>query len=430
MTEASRESKNFLNARLLLVCAVAASVSFPVAIVSIAKLALFLSGLWMLIWSERAGSDHTTHAVNGLPLNVSRAVLLVLVTFSLSLLWTTAESAESVGSIAKYGKLLTILLLPMLLRNRKEIRYAVVTYVLAQFFLVISSWLLFAGLPVPWATSRSAIQEFSVFSTYLDQGIMSAVVAAVCWHLRKLAPGRFGEMGAIAIAILCLANVLFALNGRSGHVVSVVLLSFALMWQFRRRYRWAVVILPALFMLVLLIASPKVQTRIQMAMSEVQEFSIERRADVVKGSSSGIRLHFWHRAIQSIAESPFFGSGVGSWSNEYNRLELQQNPASVKIGERGNPHQEYLQWGVQLGVPGILLFLTFLTAVFRDTLRAPPAEARAAQSVLVALVVACFFNSSIYDALIGDFFCVSLGLMLALAMHPSKVSPKAQVDAL
>jgi O-antigen ligase len=279
--------------------------------------------------------------------------------------------------------------------------------------------MLFAGLPVFWATSKMTSTHYAVFSTYLDQGIMSAVTAAVCWHLRKSAPGRFGRLIAIAIAILCVANVFFVLSGRSGHAVLIVLLSLALTWQLKPRYRWAALILPLLLLGTLSLVSPKVQKRINMVNSEVQEFSIKEGANVISGSSSGIRLHFWHRAVQSMSESPLLGSGVGSWSNEYNRLETQQNPTSFRIGERGNPHQEYLLWGVQLGIPGILLFLTFLAAVFKDTRGADEASARAAQSVLAALAVACFFNASLYDALIGDFFCVALGLMLALTLHTS-----------
>lgn len=422
MTEASLESKKYLNARLLLICSVAASVGLSMALVSIAKFALFIFSLLILIWPYIANSDRTSKTSPATPMHTYRAVLAALAAFSLSLFWTTAETTESVGSIAKYGKLLMILLLPMLLRNRREIVYAITTFVLAQGFLVISSWMLFAGLPVPWATSRMATQEFAVFSTYLDQGVMSAVAAAICWHLRGLAPGRFGKHVAIAIAILCVGNVLFVLNGRSGHVVSVLLLSLALMWQLKPRYRWIVVILPVLLLTVLSVASPKVQKRINMMTDEVREFSIKEGANVMTGSSSGIRLHFWHRAIQSISESPLLGSGVGSWSNEYNRLERQQNPTSIRLGERGNPHQEYLQWGVQLGIPGILLFVAFLMAVFRDALGADQPAKRAVLSVLAALAASCLFNSSIYDALIGDFFCVALGLMLALALDPSKQS--------
>lgn len=428
MTEARLESKKYLSARLLLVCAVSASVGLAVALVSIAKLALFVFGLMILIWPYVNNAKITHDIALRLPINTARAVLAVLAAFSLSLFWTTAQTAESVGSIAKYGKLLTILLLPMLLRNKQEITYAITVFVLAQLFLVMSSWMLFAGLPVFWATSKMASTEYAVFSTYLDQGIMSAVTAAVCWHLRKSAPGRFGRVIAVAIAILCVANVFFVLNGRSGHAVLIVLLSLALTWQLKPRYRWTALILPLLLLGTLSLISPKVQKRVNMVNSEVQEFSIKEGANVISGSSSGIRLHFWHRAVQSISERPWLGSGVGSWSNEYNRLETQQNPASFRIGERGNPHQEYLLWGVQLGIPGILLFLILLAAVFKDTLGADPASARAAQSVLAALAVACFFNASIYDALIGDFFCVALSLMLALTLHTSTSISGARVD--
>ena len=398
------------------------------ALVSIAKLALFVIGLAILIWPHFTSSRLDNETRLTLPLNTARAVLGALLVFTLSLFWTTAETAESFGSIAKYGKLLTILLLPMLLRSKHEIVTAIIIFVMAQFFLVLSSWMLFAGLSVPWATSRFATTTYAVFSTYLDQGIMSAVTAALCWHLRKSAPGRFGDKIAVGIAILCFVNVLFVLSGRSGHLVAIALLSLALTWQLKPRYRWAVLILPLLLLGTLSVVSPKVQYRLNAVKNEVQEFSIKQGANVVTGSSSGIRLHFWHRAVQSISESPLLGSGVGSWSNEYNRLETQQNPASFRIGERGNPHQEYLLWGVQLGVPGIVLFLAFLGAVFRDTLGASQASTRAAQSVLAALAIACLFNSSIYDALIGDFFCVALGLMLALVMHTSRFALGARAN--
>jgi hypothetical protein len=42
---------------------------------------------------------------------------------------------------------------------------------------------------------------------------------------------------------------------------------------------------------------------------------------------------------------------------------------------------------------------------------------RALQTCVAGLAVACLFNSSLYDALIGDFFCVTLGLLLALGAN-------------
>ncbi len=118
-----------------------------------------------------------------------------------------------------------------------------------------------------------------------------------------------------------------------------------------------------------------------------------------------------------MAERPILGSGVGSWSSEFNRLEKKNSLTPNAIEPMGNPHQEYLLWGVQLGLTGILLLLAFLVSVFHDTLKMDVMTARAVQSVLAALTIACLFNSIIYDALIGDFFCVTLGLLLALGSH-------------
>ena len=417
MTATQPATKNILTARLCIVCAVAASVGLPIALISITKLVLFAAALSLLIkglFDARAGNGKF---ITRLPLYTTRAVLIALALFTVSLFWTTAQTAESVGSLAKYGKLLTIILLTCMLRDKQEARYALSAFVTAQAFLVISSWMLYFGIPVPWATSRMATTEFAVFSTYLDQSIMSATAAAVSWHLRFLAPGRYGYFVAISVAVLCVSNVLFVLIGRSGHVVAIALLSLAVMWELPRRFRWVIVILPLILILLFSVTSNKVKSRVEMVKNEVAAFSIEKSASLTAGSSSGIRLHFWHRALQSISESPIVGSGVGSWSNEYNRLEKRSNPASLPISERSNPHQEYLMWGVQLGVPGIFLLLGVLGAILKDTLSMQTQAARATQSALLALAVACLFNSSIYDAQIGDFFCVVLGLLMALGLH-------------
>ncbi len=117
-----------------------------------------------------------------------------------------------------------------------------------------------------------------------------------------------------------------------------------------------------------------------------------------------------------IAQRPLAGAGVGSWSTEYDRLEREVNPDHENINPGSNPHQEYLLWGVQLGVPGLLLIAAFMLSVLRDTLKMETPYARAAQSALLALAVACLFNSTLYDGLIGDFFCVLIGLLLALGL--------------
>ena len=394
----------------------AVSVGLAMAFISIAKLLLFLCVLICLAQSLFSRDQEAAH--NATLACTTPVVLTILAAFAMSLTWTVAPPSDAYGSFAKYGKLLVILMLVLLIRTRREAVYALSAFVLAQLFLFFSSWMLFLQMPVPWATSDMALTKYAVFSSYLDQGIMGGVVAAICWHMRSVFPGRYGKLLAIGIALLAISNVLFVLSGRSGHVVAIALLSVAIMWELPRRYRPAVVVLPFVILAVLYVGSSKVHDRLNMVKSEVQAFSSTESTD----TSSGIRLGFWLSAVRMIKEQPVAGLGVGSWSTEYNRTQRAANPAHRDINGNGNPHQEYLQWGLQLGVPGLVLLMALMVAVFRDTRGMPTATARAAQSTLLALAVACLFNSSLYDALIGDFFCVTLGLLLALGSLERKLA--------
>lgn len=412
--------KKTINFRLALVCLAAASVGLSMALISIAKLLLLLFASCTLLLTQRAPEVRKILAASWTPI----VVLLILATFAVSLFWTVAPQADALGSLAKYGKLLVILVMMALIRDRQEALYALSAFMLAQVFLLASSWMLFAKLPVPWATSNMALTQNAVFSSYLDQGIIGAVFAAICWHCRALAPGRFGRVIAMGLALMALLNVVFVLMGRSGHVVAIALVSLAIMWELPKRYRAIVVLLPFFLALALFFSSSKVRERLTLAKTEVQSFSSEEAAP---HTSSGVRLGFWRSAAQIMEQHPLTGTGVGSWSTEYNRLQHEKNPAHVAIDGNGNPHQEYLLWGVQLGIPGILLLLALMLSVLRDSLKMEQSCARATQSTLAALAVTCLFNASIYDAQIGDFFCVIIGVLLALGLSENNHQASATI---
>lgn len=397
-----------INLRLVVVCLAAGSVGLSMALISISKLLLIVCALLVILFFGRDSGAVKRQPFPGL---ISPAVILaVLFTFALSLLWTTAPADDAFGSVGKYGKLLLIALMILLIRSRREAIVALSAFAATQTFLLASSWLLLAGLPVPWATSNMASTEYAVFSSYLDQGIITAAFAGICWHLRTLIRGRLGQGLAIFVAAAAIANVLFVLSGRSGHAVAIVLLSLAIMWQLPGRYRALVLLLPFALVTVLFFSSAKVSARLSSMKAEVQSYSSQGQPE----SSSGTRLELWLASVEMIKRHPVAGSGVGSWRTEYNVVKRESNPAYQNVGGHFNPHQEYLLWAVQLGGSGVLLFLALMLSIWRDSWRMPVPVARAVQSTLAAFAVACLFNSSLYDALIGDFFCVSLGLLLAL----------------
>ncbi|HQS39478.1 MULTISPECIES: O-antigen ligase family protein [unclassified Polaromonas] len=405
--------------RLGLVCLVAASVGLSLAIVSISKVLLVIAVLVVLLRGGRCATDVAPLQKMWTP----RLATFVVFVFAFSLLWTTAPMNSALGAVGKYGKFLVIPALLVLIRTRQEALYALAFFLGAQVFLLLSAWLLYFHVPVPWATANMAKTSYAVFSSYLDQGIMSAVVSAVFWHLKTLAPTRPLFFAAIAISILALGNVLIVFSGRTGYLVAVTMVSLAIFWAMPGRYRFASVFVPPLIVLVAFFSFDKVAQRFSVIKTEISAYS--SKPDPL--SSSGVRLNFWKTSVRAIAEKPLMGSGAGSWVTEFNRIEQLKNPAHKSLGSyyyyaHGNPHQEFLLWGVQLGVGGILLLCSFFGSILFDLRKMDHPVARAGQSVLLALIVSCLFNSSLYDAYIGDFFCVSLGVLLAYGFHSREVS--------
>jgi O-antigen ligase len=115
-----------------------------------------------------------------------------------------------------------------------------------------------------------------------------------------------------------------------------------------------------------------------------------------------------------IAKSnPILGTGMGTWADEY-RKYVVSTPNTPKIAASGgNPHQEYLLMASQLGFTGLALFLAWLARCFFASRSLVNHERIAAQSLLVAFTVGCFFNSTLFDSATGHFFCISLGILFA-----------------
>ncbi len=385
----------------------AASIPLSLAATNIAKLLAFLACLPVLAGLLRGRP--LDPALRGLRTPV--VALLMLAALILSLTWTTA-TAGAAGDALKYLKLLLIPAIVLLIRSPREASVALMVYVASQTFVVATSCLLYLGVPVPWVpAARNSVA--TVYSSYLDQTIMTAAFAAICWHMRHEFPGRRGAWIGAALAALALVNALVMLPGRSGHVAAIGVMSLAVLWAAPPKWRIAALTAPVVLVAAAMVLSPQFNQRLMVAVHETQA----HQANDPTPSSSGQRLIFWTRSLQLIQDRPLTGFGAGSWNREFQRLETANGRAAPGMAQVRNPHQEYLLWGVMLGVGGIVLLLAFMGAVVRDawTLRTPVRHA--AVSVVAALAIACLFNSSLFDALIGEYFCIMIGLMLALGLR-------------
>lgn len=388
--------------------------------VSLGKVLLLTSGLIYL-----GHVIFTRQPDNGLrQLWSVRVILLALLAFALSLLWSEAPPDIALMAFAKHSKLLEIAIVVGLIRHAREARGALVAFCLGQAFFMLSSWAMVAGWRVPWATSLLIPQyQYVVYSTYLDQTLMFSAAAAVFWHLRHTWAGALWPAGLLALSAI--GNNLFFQEGKTGYVASFGVLMLAVLWEIPKKWRLlSVVVAPLVIVLGVYASSEKLQLRVAQVVTESQSYATEGASE----TSSGFRLHAWRRSVQAIMESPVMGHGVGSWTHAVKSIEGAQAQKVFGDGLTSNPHQEFLLWGVELGVLGTLLLLTLVASLVRDALTFSTPLKRATLSVLAVMVVACLFNSSLYDALIGDFFCVTLGVLLALGIRaperdPTRLSP-------
>ena len=129
-----------------------AAVGLPIAFVSLAKLLLVVAGLIYLVNPVSGQKTQRTF----FPTMTVIWILLSILAMAVSITWSSAPSTDTYSSFAKYGKLLLIALLPLLIRSRQEGLLALTVFVTVQAFLLLSSWMLFLHLPTPWTTSSMA----------------------------------------------------------------------------------------------------------------------------------------------------------------------------------------------------------------------------------------------------------------------------------
>jgi O-antigen ligase len=395
-----------INFRLFLIIFIGISASLPMAWISISKVLLILTSLIFLI-SNKADERSDSYFND---LKTPGAIVLILFLFTISLLWTDAQLNIAAKALAKHAKLLEVLLLISLIRTAKQASIGIIAFLTGQVFLLIISYLLAAGLVIPWANQSGGRNV--VFSSYLDQSIMLATTSGLFWHLKNFLPVPKWITGLLAIASL--ANVFLFLDGRSGYAVGLVVLGLAAMWLMPKKIRlMALFGVPTIVLLLLFIGSNHLQERASKIFFEAQDYGANGKIE----SSSGWRLHAWRRSVEAIAEKPLTGHGVGSWTTTVKRIEGEK--ANIIFGEglASNPHQEYLLWGVELGVFGSILLMFLIYCIIRDALNFEKSISRATISVALAMGVACSFNSALYDSMIGDFFCIALGLLMALGIR-------------
>jgi O-antigen ligase len=406
----SHGSGKLARLRLYSLCFLALSVSLGVALVSLAKLMLLIAVLLQALTDVRHRAT-ATHSADTLPWPSSlwwgAAALLWM---GLSMAWSSAPADAAWLSLSRHARWLVLPAALYLLRAGTPAWPVLQCLVAGQLFVLLSSWLMVLGIPLPWAISVMSPDNAVVFTSTIEQPITCTLMMLVVWYFRDQWPVPHRRFAVWAVLALTSANVLLVVTGRTGQMAVLLAWVFILLGVLPRRYRWGVLLLPVLVALGVGLGSERMQQRWLKASSDVMAL---QQGPLKEENSLGFRIDAWQKSVQAVAEKPVWGHGVGAWNHAY---EAQGGT----IPKANDPHQQFLLWAVESGGVGVALFVGFLGLLWRNAQNLPWAARWGLRSALAIEVLTGLANSTLLGAGIGEFFLLLWAGLLAYRAQPAK----------
>lgn len=181
---------------------------------------------------------------------------------------------------------------------------------------------------------------------------------------------------------------------RNAHLLLAVLPAVVLFYKLgltARGLALAVVVLG--LTMAIFTQMPSVEKRMGQAVAELKVYKSHGQFD----SSVAVRWKMYTVAWDRMLEHPVAGSGLGSWQTSWNEAS-QNHPSTSGIN---NPHNDFLLYGMEMGIPGFLLLAAVFILVLRGAYHQRSFEGGIGWVFAWALLITCTINAPFRDATIG-----------------------------
>lgn len=366
------------------------------------SLAIILSAVLGLLWLVSVQFIGLSSVLKKYP--VALWSLLLYGCFIVSLSYGNAVGSDAFSMVSKYRELFFIPILISFLTTERHRYWAWNAFITASVATLLISFLMDFGI------INLNGQGDPCYKSRITHGILISFFAFFCMH-KVYEDKRYGKLY-LTLLILCLYNLFFVVEGRTGQLIVVALiLLFAIQRLTTKECLLTVVIVAAL--LVLFLNFSDKASRITEGIANTQAYlqPVPEQTE----SSMGQRYTFWKYSLKLMAEKPMLGHGTGSFAKEYQR---------IAIGEQfiaKNPHNEFLMIGVQLGLFGLLVYLGFLASQLYYAGKLPDNEKWLAQGLLISLFITSLFNAPFFDHTEGHWYASMIALCFAALGSDKKV---------
>jgi putative inorganic carbon (HCO3(-)) transporter len=212
---------------------------------------------------------------------------------------------------------------------------------------------------------------------------------------------------ASALGLAVLTTAFVRSGSRGGFLAIIAVALFVLLGYTTIRTRWRVLGTAALAALFIATASDRYWSQMRTIVAPEQDYN--------RTAETG-RLQIWRRGLGYMLTHPLVGVGAANFGVAEGTISPLAKLQEYNIGVRWTAaHNSLVQVGAELGIPGLLLFLTALGGAFatlRRVARAGPAAplAHALTGSLIGFAVGGFFLSLAYHDMLYTLLGLATGL--------------------
>lgn len=354
----------------------------------------------------------------------SLAALLLIGALALSVSYTVMAPTKLAWEwVAKYDKLL---LLPFAIIAFKDANPTWSAITRWSWFATLCAILVlsttnYLGLTAigPAHGDSLPLSRAWVFKNHIAAGMFGALLFYQAADLMLAARSTLARIFFAAVGVLTLVNVFVMLQGRTGQVITILLvLVVALRFMLAQRKEAPLrAALTAGLLIVgvaaLVVAACSMQSdRLMKVTTEIRQY---QQTDAV--TSTGLRLEWYRKGFDLYRQRPVIGYGAGGLGFEFKKLTEGQTKAEGK--DTSNPHNEYMLMAVQLGTIGVLLFVNLLVQIGRDSRTLDARSRHLLLAWLAIFTIGCLANSLLLDFAEGHLMMLLAGILLGCGYRSS-----------
>ena len=330
---------------------------------------------------------------------------------------STAEPEDILFQIHKYAKLLFMLPAITLLQEDEWRKRALLAFSIAMLITLALS-LISVVWPLSFVrgTASGPSDNHFVFRDHIAQNLMMSFFALILAVKGRFALTSSKKILYWVLAFLSLIDILFFVAGRTGYVSLLFNTLVFLFFLGSTKQRGIALIVCAVIGVLTIQFSTTFKSRIDMA---ITEYKNQDKKDL---SSVGQRIEFIKKGIFLIEERPVFGFGTGAYKKEFCRVAETKEWC---LAGGFHPHNQFLAFGVQLGMFGIVGYLLFMAAAVKRAYQTNTEQKMLAVGLVATLMADSLFHAPLFLISEAAFFI----LLFPVLMSGSIVTkPKSTVS--